>query len=65
MIDLALKTRQIIGAILGVTGVLLSMGHLVWMSVRGINEPYHGFGTWVVLGLALTFVGLVLLRKSE
>jgi hypothetical protein len=59
------ETRQIIGAILGIGGVLLSIGHLVWMSVRGINQPYHGFGTWVLLGLALTFLGLLLLRKSE
>lgn len=62
---MALRTRQIIGVILGIAGVLLSIGHLVWMGVRGINEPYHGFGTWVLLGLALTFLGLLLLRKSK
>lgn len=49
--------------VLAVAGVLLSIGHLVWMAVRGINEPYHGFGTWVLLGLALAVVGLLLLRK--
>ena len=50
--------------VLGVAGVLLSLGHLVWMGVRGINEPYHGLGTWVLLGLGRAVAGLVLLRKN-
>ena len=41
------------------------MGHLVLMMIFETSEPYHGFGTWVMLGLGLTVVGLLLLRKNE
>ncbi len=60
-----MRTRQIVGIVLGSAGVLISVGHLVLMMIFQTTEPYHGLGTWVMLGLGLTVVGLLLLRKNE
>ena len=60
-----MKARQIVGIILGSAGVLVSVGHLVLMMIFKTSEPYHGFGTWVMLGLVLMIAGVLLLRKSE
>ena len=46
-------------------GVVISIGHLVLMMVFQTREPYHGFGTWVMLGLVLTVAGILLIRKNE
>ena len=50
---------------MGVAGVVISFGHLALMMIFRTTEPYHGFLTWTMLGLALTVVGLLLLAKSE
>ncbi len=60
-----MRPKQRIGIVFGVAGVVISIGHLVLMMVFQTREPYHGFGTWVMLGLGLTVVGLLLLRKNE
>lgn len=53
-----MTTRQTIGAVLGLAGVIINLGHLVLMMIFRTSEPYHGFLTWVMFGLALTVVGL-------
>jgi hypothetical protein len=60
-----MQTRQIVGIVFGSAGVLISVGHLVLMMIFQTREPYHGFGTWLMLGLVLTVVGILLLRKNE
>ena len=60
-----MKPRQIVGIVLAVAGILISFGHLALMMIFRTSEPYHGFGTWVMLGLALAVVGILLLRKNE
>lgn len=60
-----MKPRQIVGIVLGVAGIVISIGHLVLMMIFRTSEPYHGFGTWMMLGLALAVVGILLLRKNE
>jgi hypothetical protein len=57
--------RQTIGVVLGLAGVGINLGHIVLMMIFRTSEPYHGFLTWVMLGLALTFVGLLLLAKKR
>ncbi len=57
--------KQTVGVVLGVAGVVISFGHLALMMIFRTTEPYHGFLTWVMLGLVLTVVGLLLLAKSE
>jgi len=60
-----MRPRQIVGIVLGVAGVVISIGHLVLMMVFQTRESYHGFGTWVMLGLVLTVAGILLIRKNE
>ncbi len=57
--------KQTVGVVVAVAGVVISFGHLALMMIFGTTEPYHGFLTWVMLGLALTVIGLLLLRKGE
>ncbi|MBA2525735.1 MAG: hypothetical protein H0V18_08135 [Pyrinomonadaceae bacterium] len=57
--------KQTVGVVMGVAGVVISFGHLALMMIFRTTEPYHGFLTWTMLGLALTVVGLLLLAKSE
>lgn len=60
-----MTTRQVIGVVLGVAGVVINLGHLVVMMILRTTEPYHGFLTWVMLGLVLTVVGLLLLARTD
>lgn len=60
-----MQTKQIVGIVLGSAGVLISVGHVVLMMLFQIREPYHGFGTWLVLGLVLAIAGILLHRKNE
>lgn len=60
-----MRTRQIVGIVLGVTGVVISIGHLVLMMIFQTREPYHGLETWVPLGLVLAVAGILLIRKNE
>ena len=60
-----MTTRQTIGAVLGFTGVFINLSHPVVMMIFGITERYHGFLTWMLLGLVMTVVGLVLLSNRE
>ncbi len=60
-----MSTKQIVGIVLGVAGVLVSFTHLALMMIFHTSEPYHGLGTWVMLGLALAVVGILLIRKRE
>lgn len=60
-----MQARQIVGIVLGSAGVLISVGQLVLMMIFNTNEPYHGFTTWVMLGLGLAVVGILLLRRKE
>ena len=62
---MAMKTRQVVGIVLGVAGAVISVGHLALMIVFEEREPYHGLQTWVPLGLILAVVGILLLRKKE
>ena len=58
-------TRRLVGIILGVCGALISVAHLVWMAFSREREPYHGFLTWVMLGLVMVAVGLALMGPDR
>ena len=60
-----MTTKQIIGAVLALAGVVINLGHLVLMMIFRTSEPFHGLLTWVVFGLVLTVVGLLLLARTE
>jgi hypothetical protein len=58
-----MSTRRFLGIVIGVAGVVISVGHLVLMMIFRTEEPYHGLVTWVPLGLVLTVIGILLMRK--
>lgn len=60
-----MNTRKLVGVVLGVAGVVISIGHLVWMAIYNEREPYHGFTTWVMLGLGLAVVGIFLISSKQ
>ena len=60
-----MKTRQIVGIVLGVAGVLINIGHLVLMAIFDTREPYHGFTTWVMFGLGLAVIGIFLISSKQ
>ena len=57
--------KRLVGIILGVGGALVSVGHLVWMVAAGNRDPYHGFLTWVMLGIVMVAVGLALMGSDR
>lgn len=59
-----MKAKQIVGIVLGSAGVLISVGHLVLMMIFDTREPYHGFTTWLMLGLGLALIGIFLIRRK-
>ncbi len=59
-----MSTRRIVGVVLGIAGVVVTIGHLALMMIFP-QEPYHGLGTWVPLGLVLAVIGILLIRKND
>ena len=60
-----MRTRRIVGIVIGVAGVVITIGHLALMMIFRTEEPYHGLGTWVPLGLVLAVIGILLIGKSD
>jgi hypothetical protein len=60
-----MSKRRIVGIVIGVAGVVISIGHLVLMMIFRTEEPYHGLLTWVPLGLVLAVIGILLIRKRD
>ena len=60
-----MSTRRIVGIVIGVAGVVVSLGHLALMMIFRTEEPYHGLGTWVPLGLVLAVIGILLIGKKD
>lgn len=63
-IGVTMRTRQLVGIVLGSAGVLISVAHLVLMMIFNTSEPYHGLTTWVLLGLGLAVIGTLLMRTK-
>ena len=60
-----MSTRRIVGIVIGVAGVVITIGHLTLMMIFRTEEPYHGLGTWVPLGLVLAVIGILLIGKND
>jgi hypothetical protein len=60
-----MRTQRIVGIVLGVAGVVITIGHLALMMILRTEEPYHGIGTWVPLGLVLAVIGILLIGKND
>jgi hypothetical protein len=58
-------TRQVIGVVTGVTGVALSIFHLILMIFTNLPRRYHNNELWIAIGLGLALGGIVLLKTSK
>lgn len=60
-----MTTRQVIGAVIGVTGVVISMTHLVLMIFTNVLNRYHWMEMWVAFGFVLGVAGLLILTTKR
>ena len=60
-----MSTRQVIGAITGVTGVVISVVHIVLMLFTDVRYRYHGMELWTAVGFALAVVGVLILTTKK
>lgn len=60
-----MTTRQVIGAVMGVTGVVISMTHLVLMIFTNVLNRYHWMEMWVAFGFVLGVAGLLILTTKR
>ena len=57
-------SRQTIGTVAAVSGVLIAVGHLMLMGLSNMANRNHWMEVWLVLGLVLGVVGLLLLTTE-
>ncbi len=60
-----MSKRMVIGAVTAVTGVLISLAHLLLMGFSSFANRYHWMEFWVVIGFILGVVGLLILTKEK
>ena len=60
-----MSTRQVIGAVMGVTGVMISMFHLFLMIFTNVLNRYHWMEMWVAFGFLLGVAGLLILTTKR
>ena len=61
----ALTTRQIIGAVTGVTGVVISTVHIALMLFTDVANRYHGMELWTAVGFVLAVAGILILTTKK
>lgn len=57
----ALSLKNFIGIVLGLTGTLFSLLHLVLMMFTGLGRRYHAAEIWALSGFMMATAGLLLL----
>ncbi len=62
---MSLTTRQVIGVVTAVTGVALSIFHLILMVFTDLPRRYHNNELWVAIGFGLAFAGIILLKTDK
>ena len=60
-----MSTRQVIGVVMGVTGVVISMSHLALMIFTSVLNRYHWMEMWVASGFVLGVAGLLILTTKR
>ncbi len=60
-----MSTRRIAGIIIGLAGIVLSVGHIALAFFANTPERYHGHEVVVALGLALAVIGILLLTDFD
>lgn len=60
-----MPTRQVIGAVTGVTGVVISMIHIALMVFTDVRYRYHGMELWTGVGFVVAVVGVLILTTKK
>ncbi len=60
-----MSTRRIVGIVISLTGIIISVGHLVLAIFSRTAERDHSHEGIVFAGLALTLVGLLMLADDK
>lgn len=53
------------GTVVGLLGLLLTMGHFVLQGLSIVPERYHGHAAVVAVGVGLTLIGFILLAGGQ
>ena len=57
--------RRITGTIVGLIGLVLTMGHFVLESLSNVPERYHGHTSVVAVGVMLMLIGFFMLAAGK
>lgn len=60
-----MTTTQVIGAVIGVTGIVISMTHIVLMLFTDVRYRYHGMELWTAVGFLLAVAGVLILTTKQ
>lgn len=60
-----MSKRRITGVVVGLIGMILTMGHFVLQSLSTVPERYHGHTWVVVVGVMLMLFGFFMLTGGK
>lgn len=63
--SMRMSVKHEIGLVLGLTGTLMLLVHLVLMVFTDLARRYHGSEMWISIGFLTAITGLLLLRSAE
>lgn len=60
-----MSKRRITGIVVGLLGLLLTMGHFVLQGLSSVPERYHGHTSVVAAGVMLMLIGFFMLAVGR
>lgn len=60
-----MPTRQVIGVVTGVSGVVISTVHIALMLFTDVSRRYHGMELWTAVGFVVAVAGILILTTKK
>lgn len=60
-----MSKRRITGIVVGLIGLLLTMGHFVLQGLSSVPERYHGHTSVVAVGVMLMVIGFFMVTAGK
>lgn len=60
-----MSKRRIIGTLVGLLGLILTIGHFVLQGLSNVPERYHGHMSVVAVGVMLMLIGFFMLTVGR
>lgn len=60
-----MSKQRVTGIIVGLAGLLVTMGHFILQALNNVPERYHGHTSWVAVGVILMLVGFFMLTAGK